>query len=120
MKILIALIAALMISLPATAGAPLPRLWNCMQIGFLNEQPAMVVSDIQNGNKDPGKHYKTREKAFAVAVKKQWKLKGVYEPMCNDFADEKEADFYYKYIVQKANDQGITVYPMQFSWKVKK
>jgi len=119
MKKLMTLLVILGLPQLASAGMPMPQLWNCMQIGFLNQTPALIVSDIQNSNKNSGKHYKTREKAFAEAVKKQWKLKGAYEPLCQDFHSKKEADEYYKFIVKKANDKGLKVYPMKFKWQVK-
>ena len=83
----------------------------------MNSTAAVVVSDIQNGSKNPGEYYKTREKAFAERVKKVWKLQGVYEPYCNDFKSKKDAQAFYKFIVKKANKQGLTVYPIQFKWK---
>ena len=118
MKALIAFIVTMMLALPVN-GLPLPKFWNCMQIGFLNSTPIVVVSDIQNGSKNPGKRYKERTDAFAIAVKKIWGLKDVYEPYCSDFIDEKEARAYYSDIVKKANKSGILVYPIEFKWKAK-
>lgn len=112
-------LTAMIFALPASAGIPIPQFWNCTQMGWMNDTPSIVISDIKNGNKNPGKDYKIREEAFAKAVKKQWKLKDVYEPLCNDFIDEKEAKDYYKTIVKKANKYGITVYPIEFRWKGK-
>ena len=119
MRFLLAFLITLSMALPAHAGTPVPQLWNCMQIGFLNNEPVLVISDIQNGSKNPGKHYKTREVAFTAAVKKQWNLRGAYAPMCQDFVDDKEAVAFYYYIVGKASAQGITVYPMEFKWSAK-
>lgn len=119
MKILMALIITTILAFPVSAGLPLPKYWNCMQIGFMNDTPAMIVSDIQNGNKNPGKHYKDREASFAKQVKKVWNLDGTYTPTCSDFITIEDARSYYTYLVKKANESGLIVYPMEFRWKVK-
>lgn len=117
MKTLIAFLVTVLLALPLGASEPLPQYWNCIQIGFMNETAAVIVSDIQNGNKNPGKYYKTREKAFAKRVQKVWKLNGVYAPYCNDFRSKKAAQDFYDTIVKEANKEGLTVYPIEFKWK---
>lgn len=122
MKFLLSVAVALFMSFPASAGIPHTANWYCMQIGHLNKQPVMIVSELQD---TPYKDLRTREKAFAAAVKKTWKITGAYEPLCQDFHTKKEANYIIKHVIKKAKRAGLDVLMFEFKlggkyvWKEK-
>lgn len=113
-----ALILSFLLLVPSIsyAGIPMPELWTCMQVGFVGEVPTVILATLQAGN-NPGKNYKDREKAFAQTVRKKWKLQGIYEPLCQDFQNKKEADEYFVFVKEKAKEQGLNIHLVDFQWK---
>lgn len=116
MRFLLSILVALFMSFPASAGIPHTPNWYCMQIGHLNKQPVMIVSELQD---TPYKDLRTREKAFAAAVKKTWKITGEYEPLCQDFHTKKEANYVIGHVIKKAKRAGLDILIFEFNFRGK-
>ena len=86
--------------------------WTCMQIGFIQEDPVLILSYPQNTYWED-----TLERAelFAKVVKKSFPIKDEYEPYCRDFPTKKDIDNFQVQLIHKSKKAKLSVRVFSFN-----